>query len=451
MSALVERQPPGYGCRGFWLIPVFIASYVLVDFFRRFLGGSQVPLLAVDLILLCCLLTIAAQNRRTAVSVLAEYPFLWCGVVVFCVYCFVLGAATCEHTIPTLLAIRSYTLPLLFCLVGCIIGASAHRGQLISFEKHLRIILAICITVSGIQILLLDGMEGPLRDAFLPMEHAVHSFGTEAVSLHSSFFASSKRFGRFILVAVVTSLFIRRYLQCGPGVMPLLGLVGTVISGSREAAFIMLAISLVCYLPHIRRHAVASTAVVAAIVATLAALLSVEGVAMRLSFLAGESEDYAYRIQMLLPVFYPSTIDANLLLGFGPGTYGQETLLVPAVAERAESLCDSRFLRLGFFSGAYNFQDSGLTKLVLDLGLFGLALLSLPLSVFWAWGIQKRDALFLFWLVAVSVLVLKVHATISDLGFTVFSALSLTLCMALANRHGNERGPTACALRGTQP
>ena len=427
-----DTHEPVTKCRGAWLVGVFIIAYVIVDFIRRFVGGSQMPLMAVDGLMLICAIMIPCMNSAVAARSLSQLPWLWMGIVAFWAFCLAMSFVAMSEIIPIALSLRSYILPSLFCLVGMIVAITASDRQLSALERLLSTLLLISIIFAGFQIIYFDDVVGVAADLLSPMEHSIHSFGSEVVSLHSSFFSSSKRFGRFILASTAIILAIRYFRRRGPGAIPALAIIGTVLSGARESVFVAVAISTLAYFPLLRRHAIGSAVVASCVIFTIFYLTKNDSVALRLAFMLSDPEDALYRVMMLFPVFFPANCDASFWLGFGPGTYGQEIASLPTLANHAELLGLTRFTTLEFFGPAYNFLDSGLTKTILDIGVIGTLLFIFP-PLFVSITIWRHGSfLVLSYLICFAAVILKSHTVLSDLGLMSLTWFLVGFSMARA-------------------
>ena len=222
-----------------WLAAAVV--YAAVDVVRRFFGAERWFLVAVDVLLVAALLVYLFRHHRwSEVESRGRTAAALVGVAATVV---VLGALNpwWIDPITTLAGLRSYLLPMPFLLVGY--HAATHwTDEERLTAAHFVLWLAGAAIVLGLYQLFTDyqALTGVMALLLTPLEHAVHSFGEEAIQLTSSFFASSKRFGRFLFFSFVLVWAFRR--ERGKRLWPLypLFLAGIVASGSREAFVVFL-------------------------------------------------------------------------------------------------------------------------------------------------------------------------------------------------------------------
>lgn len=362
------------------LLGLAFLTGAFVDLARRWFEGSVFLLLAFDTVLILLFLSLL---MRQALGRAPKIPRSALGhplVLVGCAWVlFVVAAALATGTNPVVAAagVRSYLLPIPTLYVGLYFGYRWHRrgwGAPL-WMGGLAIVITVLVAAlqASVEHLTIAGM--PIAS----LEHSVHSFGSEYVELNSSVFASSKRFGRFLvmlmpLVWLAGATLGRRHIA---RLFVIAAVVGTALSGSREALVLgTLGFILLTWIEHrgyrFRLELPRPVFSVALVLAVLVGTFLVSPTRAR--FLLGEQEDWQARISHMLvfPIEFMAWVGADqprfLVMGKGPGTWGQERHLAEgAVATIAEPLKREIYSRGGL-------ADSGLLRILIELGIPGVIL-----------------------------------------------------------------------------
>lgn len=372
-----------------WLAAAVVA-YAAVDVVRRFFGAERWFLLVVDALLLATLATyLFHEYRRIPVGRRGSQAVLALGVAATVVVLGALNPWWIDVT-TTLAGLRSYLLPMPFLLVGYHAASTWTGAERLAASRFLLVVAGAAIAGAFVQLATdYQALTGAAALLLTPLEHTVHSFGDEAVQLTSSFFASSKRFGRFLLFSFALVWAFRR--EAGRATWPFyaLFLAGVAASGSREAFVLLLAFGGATWALFGRYRAVgvwaAAAVAVAALWVTLADVTYAGGPpgGSRFDFLlsASDPSEYGRRVRMLFPLDRIDLSAERILLGHGLGKYGQEALLVPEIYAATGALAPGLFRPLPFFGPAYDFGDAGMTKTIVEVGVVGTLLLIAALAV----------------------------------------------------------------------
>jgi len=183
------------------LIGLFVI-YVFVDFLRRFVSGSQLPLLALDLNILFIYYSFFKYKK---INLVLEIPAIF--RLIFLAYVFLIILQVGNLSLPdittTIAGLRSYLLPAPFLFIGYYIYQ--YDPNFIRKLGGVVKVLGVMSIGFGILIFFIDKsvQSEVLFSLFTPLEHSVHSFGDNDQSLTSSFFASSTRFSIFIFISYI--------------------------------------------------------------------------------------------------------------------------------------------------------------------------------------------------------------------------------------------------------
>ena len=411
---------------------LLFASFVLTDLFRRLFAaytGNWGPwgLLAIDVALVICFLSLYSQLlRRGGKSTKGSWQFHLPNTfqILLSFYALYVLVELFNPYYPSLLlslaAFRDYLLPLPAIGLGLFV---AQRWDQQQWRRVYRIVLStvIGLVLLALLQLFLDASyhERVVQALLQPAEHPVHSWGLTNVRLTSATFASSKRFGRFLLF---TFPLVWAYLKRSKNaktriVTSLLYLLGASVSGSREAVWLL--ILMILLLEGWRKTFTGISIAVISFGFLLTMLFGVNGILQRLSFMLSTPQDWLDRIiYMFLSVprlMFEGGIFVDVyLFGHGAGRGGQASRLV---AQQISPVIVEGGVR-----------DAGLYKIFFDLGIIGLALFVFLLGylVIKAWPLRselRADPFYLASGVAVIMwifLFFKAHTTISDQMLNIF-------------------------------
>lgn len=359
-----------------WLAAAVVA-YASIDVVRRFFDAERWLLVAVDLLLIATLAVFFfVERRRTPLGRAGGLAALAVGVAATVVVLAALNPWWIDLT-TTLAGLRSYLLPMPFLVVGYHAAARWTEQERLASARLLLLLAGTAIAFALFQLSTdYQALTGVAALLLTPIEHAVHSFGDQAIQLTSSFFASSKRFGRFLFFSFALAWGLRSQHGGRRWHLYPIFLAGIVASGSREAFVVYLGFLLASWMVFARRRmwAVGGACVTAALALVVA--LSGTGAVReesRADFLLSLSQpqEYPIRVRMLFPLDRVDLTAERVLFGHGVGKYGQEASLVPEIYDVTDDVGRSLFRPLPFFGGAYDFADSAMTKTIVELGVVG--------------------------------------------------------------------------------
>jgi hypothetical protein len=309
-----------------------------------------------------------------------------------------------------------------------------------------------------------------LAQALLSMDSNVHSFGSFEFRLIPSTFASSKRFGRFLLIVYPTlyglALYLGKRRSVQLGIFALF-MSAALISGSRDTIMLLLLFHVVMYVllaPNLFRKLVLLILTATAAVVVWNTLLNFDQTTIteenyRLRSLFSNRSDWIQRVRwyVLDPVttLREQYSASELFWGTGAGTYGAETGLLGDLSH-VRKLGLSRAVGSEAEDGmnTSGVTDAGMSRLLVELGIPGLAafvcLYSILLFALWRRTIStRRDRLFplaaslLFVPIGWLVLAAKAHNVLSD-GMALFGVwFAIGLLLSLWFRVKTGRYPAA--------
>jgi len=420
-------------------------SITFVDLIRRVVGyvegawaATYIWLLIQDAALIMIILSfytpsfVRQENHLSAV--LASLPPFFKLVLSFFVLWVILQMLNPYYPsiVISLAAVREYLLAIPVIGLGWFV---VHHWDQQQWRRAYRIVLitaAGCIAISLLQIAIdRSQLSDVVMALVLPADAPAHSWYSGSITLVSSVFASSKRYGQFLLL---TYPLLWAYLDVqrrrfSKGLVFMLYAVGCVVSGSREAIYLLLLMEL---LLEREWHRMVRPILIFVLVFFL---LGVVGTGIieeeRLNFIVSDSEDWMSRVDyMLLFSLSHTGLDmTHLLTGIGAGRWGQAVQLL-GLPERVSLLGPiEQFGPLG---------DAGLFKILVELGIIGLVIfLALQGSILreaWPWRQEvQKDAYYLAAGVAIivwMVLFLKRHTLLSDQTANVFFWFYVGILMA---------------------
>jgi len=445
----------------FFLLIVLL-TITFIDTIRKLVGGQIFLLTAIDfslLLLFFAFYTSSFLRGRLRFGILREIEpllkislWLYIGIVLI---------QALNPNVPNwlvrLAGLRSYLLAIPMMGIGWYI---AKNWKIIDYEKAGKVLLflislTVIFGVYGFLIRLFK-FQAPLYSITLPLEggHLIHSFGFMNVELIPSFFASAKRWARYLVFlypfAWACLIVAGRYKIAF--ILSILTFIGIFISGSREGLIMFLFFQVAQYMITKSYQFIADLKrimffffratqymitkpykFIPCVTAILWALFLItlvnpylylvdkakekakEKLQYRIQFSLSTPEDWIFRFNYMF--FQPLVIITEgrpeVFTGLGIGSYGQETKLLkkklyfPWIPEVA--------------------RDAGLVKIIVELGIFGLlAFLMLQFSILSYLRYlpkAKNDPLFIasslviiIWLI----LFLKAHTVLSDLMLNIF-------------------------------
>ena len=451
-------------------VGVLLIWFAIVDLLRKMLSGTTILLAVTDVLVLVIYVTFFLRypggrplHRRIGTGL--PWP-VWVAGALF------VGIVIVEAVNPSipvlfvgLVGLRSYVFYIPAALLGrFLIRSDDEIPHIYRFLLWLSIPLILLAWAQAI----IDPAK--LAQALLSMDSNVHSFGTFEFRLIPSTFASSKRFGRYLLIVYPILYGLALYLGKSRSVR--FGLFGmfmsaALISGSRDAVMLLLVFHVLMYLllaPNLRRKMVFILVAASAVLFVWNTFLNFDQTTIteqnyRLRSVFSNQSDWGQRVRWYLvdPVttLREQYTASEIFWGTGAGTYGSETGLLGGL-DYARTLGLSRAVGSEGDEGMNTFgvADAGMTRLLVELGVPGFAaflcLYSFLLFALWRRTIFTRgDPLFplaaalLFVPIGWLILAAKAHTALSD-GMALFGVwFSIGLLLSLWFRVKTGRYPTA--------
>lgn len=442
-------------------IAVLFLVYPCLDFIRKLLPLSPVIYVLQDLMILflyIVMLLVFMRKQKFEGRYSIRSPIKSNGMLilflVLLLFSLMLSSLMSKINSPILsiLGTRTYLLgiPMLFWGYSSL-DVFQSTGFLRKANQLLTFIVWFIIFVSILQF------AGKATGAsILPaLEHEIHSFGTSEISLHSSVFVSSKKYARYLLFTFVLLSIVRNQLGLKMGLITPVFLLGVLISGSRES-FVLAFIFIV--LVFLRRRSkvkfkgrVIPQKVKEITFFTLALSLITVLVQFveRFQFIIATDDSLSYvrRVLQFFPFLWIDWTNPEVWTGLGPGSYGQETKLIPGIRDRLEGSAEAVFSQsLSIGASLITFVDSGLTRIVMELGFLGImsyVILIVMISKL-AWKCLSGrvsdiyfalSCLSIFWVV----LFLKAHQVLADIFISMIFYFSLGLLFKVLRASQNNR------------
>lgn len=434
--------PSTFENRLLWsLIGLIIFFYVFLDLARKLLPISFVFYAVIDLLILLLYLTFTLwcfKNNLGRSWYLGDVRLLF-GFLLILILALVLSSvlAASGSDLLSIFGIRTYLLGVPMIFVGyCLAYQFESDRHLLRIDKYLtKIFLFVCL-LSFFQFGLLQfGVK------FLPaLEHEIHSFYTSEISLVSSCFVSSKKFARFVIFMFVLIWTVRTKLNKRVSYLSSLMILTVIISGSREGFILALVFLVVANSTRMHRLSlgkrkisnglIKGTAALSLFVAFSFLILFTER--FQFLFSTDDSLGIVVRIMQFMPFIWVDWSESQIWTGIGPGSYGHETKLMPEIREKLDGAMLGLFasdVRVG--QSILAFADSGLTRVIVELGVLGLLAFVFYMLFVWFGIILKISRMntlligfgfiVIFWLI----FFLKAHPVIGD------SFLSLVMYFAI--------------------
>jgi hypothetical protein len=448
--AIVASRRPSVAAASLWRVGVgvLLVWFAVVDLLRKFLSGTTALLAVTDLLALAIYVTFFLRypggqrlHRRIGSGL------LWPVWVAGALFVAIVIIQAFNPFIPVVLlglaGLRTY----LFYIPAALLGRFLLRSD-DEIPRVFRFLLWL-----SIPLILLAWMQAiidpsKLAQALLSMDSNVHSFGNYEFRLIPSTFASSKRFGRFLLIVYPTLYGLALYL--GKSRSLRFGLFGlfmsaALISGSRDTSMLLILFHVFMFLflaPNMLRKWGALLLAASVAVVVWNTLLNFDQTTItqenyRVRSLLSNRSDWIQRVRWY--VVDPVTAlreqysASELLWGTGAGTYGSEIGLL-GDPRRIRELGLSRGVGSEGENGmnTYGVTDAGMSRILVELGIPGLAaFICFYFSVvFCLWRrtiTMRRDRLFplaaalLFVPIGWLVLAAKAHTVLND-GMALFGA-----------------------------
>jgi hypothetical protein len=439
-------------------VAVLLVWFAIVDLLRKLLSGTTTLLAVTDILVFAIYITFflrypGGRPLHKRIGTGLPWPVwvagaLFGGIVII---------QTFNPFIPVpllgLAGLRTYVFYIAAALLGrFFLRSDDEIPHLFRFLLWLSIPLILLAWVQAI----MDPSK--LAQAFLSMDSNVHSFGNFEFRLIPSTFASSKRFGRFLVIVYPILYGLALYLGKSRSVrfgLFSLFMSAALISGSRDTVMLLLLFHVVMYVllaPDLPRKFGFLLLTAAAAVVMWNTLLNFDQTTIteenyRLRSFFSSRSDWVQRGRWY--VLDPITTlreqysASELFWGTGAGTYGAETGLVGDL-RYVRTLGLSRSVGSEGEQGmnTYGVTDAGVSRLVVELGMPGLAafvcLYSFLLFALWRRTIStRRDPVFplaaslLFVPIGWLALAAKAHNVLSDgmALFGVWFAIGLLLSL----------------------
>ena len=410
-----------------WLFFKFlIIGYVIAEFLRVFFDNSILSLLVTDFIIIAIFIRylIATRFKLLHLNHLnfdIKISLYLISIVV------ILQLLNFYYTdiLTNIAGLRSYLLPILFLFIGLYFA----KNSLLDYKKanfFLYVSLA-SIALSILQIALDPSILGNITLNLLSArDGGIHSYGDVNIDTVSSFFSSSKRYGRFLLFLYIFYSGIALKFKNFNKYVVIVYFIGFALSGSREALTLFIILNFI----YLLKYTSFKTKVITLSVSGLFLFTSFltinlsEDLSNRLGFLLPSYEEYAERIEGFFPIIHANLSNEHFFTGIGLGKFGQESQINKYIYRESFKMKD-KFFNISYEDdrlGATN--DYGLTKIFIELGIFGLLFYLLYLFSILKLFFKKifsKDALtvaFSFYLITWLIIFLKSHSLLSDIFFS---------------------------------
>jgi hypothetical protein len=427
-------------------VGVLLVWFAIVDLLRKFLSGTTILLAVTDILVLAIYVTFFLRypggrplHRRTGTGL--PWP-VWVAGTLF-VGIILIQAFNPAIPVPLLglVGLRSYV----FYIPAAVLGRFLIRS-----DDEIPYLFRFLLSLS-IPLILLAWMQAiidpsKLAEALLSMDSNIHSFGTFEFRLIPSTFASSKRFGRFLLVVYPTLYGLALYLGKSRSMrfcLFAMFMSAALISGSRDIVMLLLVFHVVMYVflaPNLMRKIGFLLLTTAAVLVVWNTFLNFDQTTIteenyRLRSVFSNRSDWIQRVRWALvdPIttLREQYTASELFWGTGAGTYGAETGLLGGL-DHARTLGLSRAVGSEADDGmnTYGVADAGMTRLLVEVGIPGFAaflcLYSFLLFALWRRTISTREdplfpviAALLFVPIGWLVLGAKAHTALND-GMALF-------------------------------
>lgn len=351
--------------------------FVAIDTVRKFFNGSKLFLVFSDVFVLFVFLIFFLHRKTKLVKILPRNDKLFLTMLVFYLILSFFYSSS-DSLLVKIAGLRLY----LFFNFSIFLGyywmsnMNAYNGI-----KVLLYVLSILATgLAAVQYFL--GYEN-LPFFLQALEHSEHSFGTSYFSLISSFFASSKRYGRFLIVcySFVFGINLAKKTSIIQHIITFaIFFSGTIMSGAREASAAILIYHIVHWILSSKKGELRVLKVYFLVFGALyvfSTLLDYETRGLRdedrgMKHMVANKSEWSGRTESyLIDSFRNFSVHKsiwNLLFGKGVGTFGGMATSSFKLNVEKEDLSNTGH-DMKVYSG-----DAGISKIILELGLIGTAI-----------------------------------------------------------------------------
>jgi hypothetical protein len=348
-----------------------VLSYVFVDFVRRFFSGNPWLLMVLDVAIATIFLCYLTTHSKNLVSWKLVRSSFFLVLLLFILVVILQGF---NQTFPsiklTLAGLRTYLMPIPFLFIGYIFFSRLDTRQHEVIVKFLKVILVTVVAFALMQMSLdTDELSGNALLAFSSMTPGTHNYEDKMLLLTTSFFAGSKRYASFLLLSYLVVWGILKDQGKSVRFISIVVLVGLVIGGARDALWLFLFFH-VCNL-FFNKPFVFFIALAGFIVMSFA-MSQVYEDHIWVRFLLGADDNLLGRLRLLFPIANINFDSPYAIFGIGPGHYGAEATLIPKIYQTNEIIVSSLYKDLNPLFGLFGFDDAGLVKIHIELGLPGL-------------------------------------------------------------------------------
>jgi len=419
-----------------YLLKLFIIVYTFIDFVRRFLDDSKVILISLDIIITITIIYYLYVNKLK-VRNLTKIP-ISIRLSLFLLFIIVFLQMYNPYYIDikvSLVALRSYLLPIPMILIGYHFAKKKlfYQFNLIPFIVFLVILSVIYSIIQMMSDYTL--IIGTAMEFIAPMEHSVHSYGDDSIQLASSFFASSKRFGHFLIIMYFLYVGLSlNYKHKINKYIFILFLSGLVLSGARESFMLFLVFNILLYIYFNKVTKIFIIFFITFIVLFLIYLNLPDNVIEKLKFLFSNIDDYINRVLMFFPNLFLNFDNENLLFGLGTGKYGQASLLNENLNQIIRVMHKVFFNIPTSCQNSITFSDAGLSKITIELGFVGMliyiffliSIIRIALkNIFNKYETDNLNLLLSLYIITWVIFFLKAHPVSSDIFMTYFLFFSI--------------------------
>ena len=417
-----------------FLFKLLLVVYVFVDFIRRFFESDKFILMSLDLVIIVTILFYLIAFKSLNISKISIFIRLYLVLFIFIVFFQILNPYYYD-AITYIAGARSYLLamPMIF------IGYYFAKNKLLIRQSNVNFIIFFVVITLLYAIFQASTdyiqLYGTAFQFITPMEHGVHSHGDQEVQLVSSFFASSKRYGHFLIIMYLLYLGISLTLRYKISLtVTMLFVIALIISGARESfvLFFLIQIYLFFKFSTVKQKVIILTLSIVSMLIVM--IVANDDLLLKIDFMLSTPDEYLRRVYMFFP---PALVDfnhPNMFFGLGVGKYGQEAILNSEVLSLTYGIDREFFHSLDFFGSSYGFMDAGLAKIFIELGFLGIVvyLLFLGSALYLASGnlLLKFYDDYLkmtlsFFIILWVVYMMKAHPNISDIFMSYFLFFSI--------------------------
>lgn len=442
-------------------------TFTFIDFVRRFFDGSKWLLITLDILVVLIYAVYFGGIKKWRIKLRHGFSMILLILVLFILFLWTILEMfniAYPSMIVSLAGVRAYWLAVPMISIGYYLAGHLNARDYERMYKYLLLLSIAVIAFSVIQALVDRGqLVGILSKLLTPMGHGIHSYGQEAHELSSSFFASSKRYGKYLLFCYLVLWAINKARNRSGIFIFILFFIGMYAGGSREALWVFLFFHILYYTlisaNRMRNFAAATLLVVIILFSVNMVPNSVHSSfhdSQRITFLFAFGESVAERIQIMMPFTNLNLNNSHLLYGIGPGKYGAEALLVPEIAKQTYGADERFFYPHEFFRSSMSFADAGMAKIIIELGVVGFIIYSVFIVILIFMALQglflcRSDSFSIaasYWILSWILFFFKAHVTISDLMLSVFLFCSVGYVIGIKQTMKQKKYPVVLWHRG---